>query len=83
MSHLQVILMTHFFSTENSYKQTVIDASVGDAKLSPRTITEWFSLCRDVCMIPMDVKYRSRGKICGYGVHRILKHVLYFNLISI
>ena len=31
-------------------------------------------------MISMDVKYRSRGKIGGYGVHRILKHVLYFNV---
>ena len=77
------MLMTHCFTTENSYKQTVIDASVGGAKLSSRTITDWFNLCREVSMISMDDKYGSRGKIGGYGVHRILKHVLYFNLISI
>ena len=83
MSPLQVMLITHCFTTENSYKQTVIDVSVGDAKLSPRTISEWFNLCREVCMISIDVKYRSMGKIGGYGVHRILKHALYFNFISI
>ena len=45
MCPLQVILMTHCFTTENSYKQTVIDTSVGGAKLSSRTITNWFNLC--------------------------------------
>ena len=83
MSPLHVMLMTHCFTTENSYKQTAIDASVGDVKLSPRTISDWFNLCREVWMISMDDKYRSREKIGGYGVHRTLKHVLYFNLISI
>ena len=59
---LQVMLMTHCFTTESSHKQTVIDASVGGAKLASRT------------MLYMDDKYRSREKIGGYGVHRILKH---------
>ena len=81
MSPLQVMLMTHCF--ENSYKQTVINASVGGAKLSSRTITDWFNLYREVCMMSMDDKYRSREKIGGYSVHRILKHVLYFNFINI
>ena len=67
--------MTYCFITKNSYKQTVIYASVGGAKLSSRTITDWFNLCREVCMISMDDKY-SREKIGGYGVHRILKHEL-------
>ena len=70
------MLMTHCFTTKSPYKQTVVEASVGDAKLSPRTISEWFNLCREVCMISMDDKYRSREKICGYGVHGILKHEL-------
>jgi hypothetical protein len=77
------MLMTHYFTTENSYKETVIDASVGGAKLSSRTITDWFNLCREMCMISMDDKYRSRETIGGYCVHRILKQVLYFNLINI
>ena len=73
MCPLKVMLMTHCFTTENSYKQTVIDASVGGAKLSSRTITDWFNLCREVYM---DDKFRSREKIGRYGVHRILKHKL-------
>ena len=58
------------------HKQRVIDASVGGAKLSSRTITNRFNFCRKVCMISMDDKYRSRETIGGYGVHRILKHEL-------
>ena len=65
MSPLQVMLMTHCYTTENSYKQTVIDASMGGAKLSTETITDWFNPCREVCMISMDDKCRSRGKIGG------------------
>ena len=72
MSPFQVMLFTRF-AAENSYKQTVVEASVGGAKLSSRTITKWFNFCMKVCMISMDDKYRSRGKIGGYGVHRILK----------
>ena len=56
MSSLQVMLMTHCFTTENSYKQTVVEESVGGAKLSSRTITKWFKFCREVCMISMDDK---------------------------
>ena len=77
------MLLTHCFTADNLYKQTVVEASVGGAKLSSRTITKWSKFCREVCLISMDDKYRSREKIGGYGVHRILKHVLYFNLIGI
>ena len=61
-------------AAENLYKQTFVEASVEGAKLFSRTITKLFNFCREVCVISMDDKYRSRRKIVGYGVHRILKH---------
>ena len=67
------ITATWFENTKISYKQTVVESSVGGAKLSSRTVTKWFKFCRGVSSISMDDKYRSRGKIGGYGVH-ILKH---------
>jgi hypothetical protein len=63
MYPFQIMLLTHCFAAENSYKQTVIEASVGGA----RPITEWFDFCRKVCMRSMDDKYRSGGKIGGQG----------------
>ena len=76
MSPLQIMLLTHCFSTDNSYKQTEIEASVGDTKLSQRTITEWFNFCREVCMISMEDKYNSRGKIGGPGHVEEIDHVV-------
>ena len=66
MSPLQVMVMTHCFKTENSYKQTVIEASMGNTKLSAMTISDWFNYCREVCMISIEDKYRRR-KIGGPG----------------
>ena len=42
MSPFQVMLLTHCFAAENSYKQTVVEASVGGTNLSSQTITECF-----------------------------------------
>jgi hypothetical protein len=67
MSPIQVMSLTHCFTAENSYKQTVLEASVGGAKLYSRIIIDWFNICREVCMISIDDKYKSRGKIGGPG----------------
>jgi len=40
---------------------------VGGTKLSKGTIADWFNLCREVCMVSMDDRYRSMGKIGGPG----------------
>ena len=61
------MLLTHCFTAENSYKQTVVEASVGGAKLSKGTIADWFNLCREGCMVSMDDRYRSMWKIGGPG----------------
>ena len=44
MSPFHVMLLTHCFTAENSYKQTVVEASVVGAKLSKGTIADWFIL---------------------------------------
>ena len=38
---------------------------MGDPLISDRTICDWFSYCRKVCMLSMEEKYVNRGKIGG------------------
>jgi hypothetical protein len=67
VSPVQILLLMHCFASNNSYKQTVIETSVEDTRLSKVTIDDWFSYCREVCTVSMNEKYRKRGKIGGPG----------------
>jgi hypothetical protein len=66
LSPIQVMLLTHCFAVNNTYKQTITDASVGNSKLSKTTVSDWFSFCREVCMISMCNKI-TNSKIGGPG----------------
>ena len=63
----QILLITHCFAHRQSYELTKIESSLGDHSLSSRTIRDWFSYCREICMISMANKYQQRGKIGGPG----------------
>ena len=52
------MLLTRCLSVISSYKQTITKASVGNSQLS-----DWFSFCREVCMISMENKNTNRRKI--------------------
>lgn len=67
LSPAQVLLITHCFAHKSSYALTVTECSFGDQQLSERTVADWFSYCREVCMISMETKYTNRGKIGGPG----------------
>ena len=63
----QVLLIMHCFAHKSSYALTVTECSFGDQRLSGRTVADWYSYCREVCMFSMDSKYKDRGKIGGPG----------------
>ena len=55
------------FNNKFSYEQTVTECSFEDRRLSHRTVADWFSYCREVCMVSMGTKQRNRGRIGGPG----------------
>ena len=63
----QILLLIHCFTMDLSYKQTTIDASVGDSLIANNTISDWFNNCRELCMMSMETKYKARGKLGGSG----------------
>lgn len=71
-SHLSpgvVMLITYCFSWRFSYKQTIQECSlIDDQKLSPESISDRFSYCRELCMIALDESFSNEGKIGGPGV---------------
>ena len=42
LSPIQVMLLTHCFSVNSTYKQTINETSLGNSKLS-KTVSDWFS----------------------------------------
>ena len=66
-SPAQILIITHCFALRQSYEVTQIECSLGDHRVSNSTICDWFSYCREICMISMDSKYWQRGKIGGPG----------------
>ena len=62
MFHIQIMLLTNCFSVDNPYKQTVPEVSIGNTQLSKTTVRNWFSFCRELCMISLEDKYTNMGK---------------------
>jgi hypothetical protein len=60
LSPFQVMLPFHYFAVNNTYKQTITEASLGNSKLSKTTARDWFSFCREVCMISIGNKIANR-----------------------
>ena len=49
----QVLLIIHCFTYKSSYALTATECSFGDQQLSEKAVADWFSNCREVCMISM------------------------------
>ena len=49
-----------------SYEQTIYECNISTTKLSMRTVADWYSYCRETCMVALD-SYYSEGKIGGQG----------------
>ena len=61
----QILLVTICFAHKFSYSQTAVACTIGNHLVSENTIADWFSYCREVCVLSMEHKYANRGKIGG------------------
>ena len=61
------ILLTYCWSQGFSYKKTRQECRFDNEVVSDETITDWFSYCREVCMISLDTLYERQGLIGGPG----------------
>jgi len=62
----KIALLTYAFANNFSYDQAIRETSIDD-QTSPNTVADWYSYCREVCMIAFDEKYEAEGKIGGVG----------------
>ena len=58
-----ILLLTFCFAHKFSYSQTAVACIIGDHLVNENTISDWFSYCREVCILSMEHKYVNRGKI--------------------
>ncbi len=67
MSIEKTLLLTYAFSTEMSYKMAIRESSMEDQSTSDATIASRYSLCREICIIALERRNESEGKIGGEG----------------
>jgi transposase-like protein len=67
MSIEKTLLLTYAFPTQMSYKMAIRESSIEDQSTSDATIASRYSLCREICMIALEHRNESEGKIGGEG----------------
>lgn len=63
----KVVLLVYAFANKFSTQQAIRETSIGDDITSSATVNDWYSYCREVCMIALDDKFDQQGKIGGVG----------------
>ena len=60
------LLLTYAFATDMSYTQAIRETSILE-ETSRETVADWYSYCREVCLLALDRIYDEQGKIGGAG----------------
>ena len=71
-SHLaveKVLILTYTFAHKFSYEQAINECNISDSDttISRETVSNWYSYCREICVIALDREYANQGKIGGDG----------------
>lgn len=63
----KVILLMYCFIRRLTYADTIHEVRLADddTELSPKTIADWFSFCREICMFSLDREYDELGPLEG------------------
>lgn len=70
ISPSKVLLLTYAFATDMSYELAIRESSLGGETTSNATVYDWYSYCRECCLIALERKYETEGQIGGEGHRR-------------
>ncbi|CAH0722178.1 unnamed protein product, partial [Brenthis ino] len=62
----KVVLLTYAFANKFNQEQAIKETSI-DKITSSATVVDWYSYCREVCMISLDEQFETEGQIGGLG----------------
>jgi len=60
------LLLMYAFANKMSYEDAIRETSLAEVT-SSATVADWYSYCREVCLLALDKKYEDEGKIGGPG----------------
>ena len=64
----QSLLMTYCWSQGFTYAQTIQECRFEeDEHVCEETVSDWYSYCREVCILALDMLYERQGRIGGRG----------------